>query len=186
MVKWSSIFESVNTFNSQALAVESATLQYWASGSTVWQNNNGESSVMLNESTVDNQAGPISIDPIGLMYVSFNNSINHLLTPSVFSNSSATGTLTPLTSLSGQALLGAANGVAVQSISYNGSSLASVAAYGNNLFTSADFSGVSSLAYVLLGYGSATTPVASSNWTPISGISGAINSVAFASALTTY
>lgn len=183
---WSSIFESVNTFNSQALAVESATLQYWASGSTVWQNKNGESSVMLNESTVDNQAGPISIDPIGLMYVSFNNSINNLLTPSVFSNSSATGTLTPLTSLSGQALLGAANGVAVQSISYNGSSLASVAAYGNNLFTSADFSGVSSLAYVLLGYSSATTPVASSNWTPISGISGSINSVAFASALTTY
>lgn len=182
---WSSIFESVNTFNSQALAVESATLQYWASDSLVWQNNNGASSVMLNESTVDNQAGPIGIDPIGLMYVSFKNIVNPLV-PAVFSNSSATGTLTPLTSLSGQALLGAANGVALQSISYNGSSLASVAAYGNNLFTSVDFSGVSSLAYVLLGYGSATTPVASTNWTPITGISGEVNSVAFASALTTY
>ncbi|MBX9865435.1 MAG: hypothetical protein K2Y14_00865 [Burkholderiales bacterium] len=185
---WSSIFESANTFfNSQALAVESATLQYWASGSTVWQNNNGESSVMLNESTVDNQAGPIGIDPIGLMYVSFKNTIDPLV-PSVFSNSiAADGTLTPLTSSSGQALLGAANGVAVQSISYNGSSLASVVAYGNNLF-SADFSGVnsSSLAYVLLGY-STVTPVASSNWTPITGISGgAVNSVAFASVLTTY
>ena len=185
---WSSIFESANTFfNSQALAVESATLQYWASESSVWQNNNGTSSVMLNESTVDNQAGPIGIDPIGLMYVSFNNSINHLLTPSVFSNSiAAGGTLTPLTSSSGQALLGAANGVAVQSISYNGSSLASVVAYGNNLFTSADFSGASSLAYVLLGY-SAATPVASTYWTPITGISGgAVNSVAFGSVLTTY
>ena len=120
------------------------------------------------------------------MYVSFNNNINHLLIPSVFSNSSATGTLTPLTSSSGQALLGAANGVAVQSISYNGSSLASVVAYGNNLFTSADFSGASSLAYVLLGY-SAATPVASTYWTPITGISGgAVNSVAFGSVLTTY
>lgn len=184
---WSSMFESVSIFNSQALAVESATLQYWASGSTVWQNNNGVSSVMLNESTVDTQAGPIGIDPIGLMYVSFNNNINHLLIPSVFSNSSATGTLTPLTSLSGQILQGAANGVAVQSINYNGSSLASVVAYGNNLFTSVDFSGTSSLAYVLLGYGSATTPVASSNWTSINGISGgAVNSVAFGSVLTTY
>ena len=186
---WNSIFESSNIFNAQALAVESSTFQYWASGSTVWQNNNGAASVMLNESTVDDQAGPIGIDPIGLMYVSFNNTINHLLTPSVFSNSiAAGGTLTPLTSSSGQALLGAANGVAVQSISYNGSSLASVAAYGNNLFTSADFSGVnSSLAYVSLVYGSTTTPpVAISNWTPITGISGAVNSVTFASELTTY
>lgn len=183
---WSSTFESVNTFNAQALAVGSASLQYWASGSTVWQNNNGESSVMLNESTVDNQAGPIGIDPIGLMYVSFYNSINHLSTPSVFSNSITTGTLTPLTSLSGQALLGSANGVAVQSISYNSSSFASVVAYGNNLFTSVDFIGASSLAYVLLGYSTAT-PVASSNWTPITGISGgAVNSVAFGSVLTTY
>ena len=185
---WSSMFESANTFNSQALAVESATLQYWASGSTVWQNNNDTSSVMLNESTVDTQAGPIGIDPIGLMYVSFKNIINPLV-PSVFSNSiAAGGTLTPLTSSSGQALLGAANGVAVQSINYNGSSLASVVAYGNNLFTSADFSGLSSLAYISLGYGSATTPpVASSKWTPITGISGgAVNSVAFGSVLTTY
>lgn len=183
---WSSIFESSSQFNSQALALESNTFQYWASGSSVWQNNNGTTGVLLNESSVDNQAGPIGIDPVGLMYVSFHNSISHLLVPAVFSNSSAESTvLTPLSSLSGQALAGTANGVALQSISYNGTSYAGVAGYGSNSLTSSDFTGTTSLAYLLLVY-TGTTPAASTNWVPIGGLNGAVNSVAFASMLTTY
>jgi hypothetical protein len=183
---WSSIFESSSQFNSQALALQSNTVQYLASGSSVWQNNNGTSGILLNESSVDTQAGPIGIDPVGLMYVSFHNSISNLLVPAVFSNSSSESTvLTPLSSSSGQALAGAANGVALQSISYNGTSYAGVAGYGSNSLTSSDFTGTTSLAYLLLVY-TGTVPAASTNWVPISGLNGAVNSVAFASMLTTY
>lgn len=183
---WSSVFESSSKFNSQALALESNTFQYWASGSSVWQNYNGAESVMSNESNVDTQAGPIVIDSAGLMYVSFHNSISHLLVPAVFSNSSSESTvLTPLSSLSGQPLAGTANGVALQSISYNGTSYAGVAGYGSNSLNSSDFTGTTPLAYLLLIY-TGTVPAASTNWTSISGINGTVNSVAFASMLTTY
>ncbi len=182
---WSSVFESSSQFNSQALALESNTFQYVASGSSVWQNNNGVASVLLNESSVGTQAGPIGIDPVGLMYVSFHNTLMNLLTPAVFSNSSGSGVLTPLSSLSGQSLSGAANGVALQSISYNGASYAGVAGYGSNTLTSSDFTGTVPLAYMLLSY-SGTTPTATTNWVPISGINGTINSVVFASMLTSY
>lgn len=183
---WSSVFESSTQFNSQALAVESNTFQYWASGSSVWQNNNGTNGVLLNESNVDNQAGPIGIDPVGLMYVSFHNSISNLLVPAVFSNSSSnSGVLTPLNSNSGQALDGMANGVALQSISYNSTNYAGVAAYGNNTLTSPDFTGATPLAYLLLVY-NGTVPAASTTWTSIGGVTGSVNSVTFASMLTTY
>ncbi len=175
-------------YNSASLAVESSVLQYVGIGSQLWQISNNVLSPMsfATPYVLGNQSGNLLLDSQGLLYATFAN--DDPLIPAVFSNSSATlSAESALVSAQGNALNGKATGIALRSMNLGSSLTSHVVAFGDmNSLHSNDFTVSSSLVYLLLGYGSTANPIASTSWTPVTGLNGAVNGVTFASSLTAY
>ena len=178
-----------NNFNTSSLAVESSVLQYMGIGSQIWQNSNSVLSQLTyanNTYVFGNQVGSLLLDSQNILYAGFANV--DLVGPAVLSNSSTSPTVeSALYSMQGNYVAGKANGIALRAMNYGGVVSANVVAFGDeNSLYSSDFTPASPLVYLLVGYNSSANPVASTNWTPITGINGKVKSVTFGSALTTY